>query len=227
MTDTYAGDSVTRAGDLTTYSTATVHEITGSYARVLDTVGTGASSAYDGAAFNGRAVMTDGRAVAGTYYENYVPTDTGFVAVSIVFFQDDSEIARASRAAWPRPSPPAAPAAWSRPSPSSGSISLPGTFRTPPPPSTPLPDRSLEVLRGRRTIVWFDGADVVGWHLVSGDCVPLGPLAGGAAEPFAGRWDRLASPGEIWVTRFAIDYADGITRELVIRVAVRAPGLVE
>ena len=82
VTDTYAGDSVTRAGDVTTYSTETVHEITGSYARVLDTVGTGASSAYDGAAFNRRAVMTDGRAVAGTYYENYVPTDRGFVPVS-------------------------------------------------------------------------------------------------------------------------------------------------
>ena len=73
VTDTYAGDSITRAGDVTTYSTETVHEITGSYARVLDTVGTGTSSAYDGAAFNGRAVMTDGRAVAGTYYEEFAP----------------------------------------------------------------------------------------------------------------------------------------------------------
>ena len=263
VTDTYAGDSITRAGDVTTYSTETVHEITGSYARVLDTVGTGTSSTYDGAAFNGRAVMTDGRAVAGTYYENYVPTDSGFVAVSIVFFQDDSEVARASRAAWPQPGPsavpvagpgsgPSAPAGASPsfdafPLPSVGGVrglpgvpvggavapgidqgaAPPGSAFRPAPPSAPLPDRSIEVLRGRRTVLSFDGPDVLAWRLVSGECVPLGPLAGGPADPFTGRWDRLASPGESWVTRFAIGYADGITRELVVRVAVRAPGLVE
>ena len=56
VTDTYVADVVTSSGPLTTYSTATVHESTGSYARVLDTVGTGASSAFDGDAFNGRFV---------------------------------------------------------------------------------------------------------------------------------------------------------------------------
>ena len=35
------------SGDTTTYTTDTVHEITGSYARVLESVGTGGSSAYD------------------------------------------------------------------------------------------------------------------------------------------------------------------------------------
>src|SRR5207237_952130 len=48
VTDTYAGSAVIRTGDTTTYTTDTVHEITGSYARVLESVGTGGSSAYDG-----------------------------------------------------------------------------------------------------------------------------------------------------------------------------------
>ena len=47
VTDTYTGDSVTRSGPLTTYTTETVHETTGSYARVLETVATGGSSGYD------------------------------------------------------------------------------------------------------------------------------------------------------------------------------------
>src|SRR5881394_4676706 len=94
VTDTYVADVVTSSGPLTTYSTATIHESTGSYARVLDIVGTGASSAFDGSAFNGRRTLGDGRSVAGTYYENYALTDGGFVPVSIVFFQDDAELAR-------------------------------------------------------------------------------------------------------------------------------------
>ena len=79
VTDTYVADVVTSSGPLTTYSTTTVHESTGSYARVLDTVGTGASSAFDGSAFNGRRTLGDGRSVAGTYYENYVLGADGFV----------------------------------------------------------------------------------------------------------------------------------------------------
>ena len=94
VTDTYVADVVTVDGPLTTYSTSTVHESTGSYARVLGTVATGVESAFDGAAFNGRSSLTDGRGVAGTYYENYILTDGDFVPVSIVFFQDDAELAR-------------------------------------------------------------------------------------------------------------------------------------
>ena len=103
VTDTYVADVVTESGPLTTYTTTTVHESTGSYARVLDTVGTGTLSSFDGAAFNGRATLTDGRAVAGTYYENYVLTGEGFVPVSVVFFQDDAELARQRAANMPAP----------------------------------------------------------------------------------------------------------------------------
>src|SRR5206468_4340073 len=94
VTDTYVADVVTSSGPVTRYSTATVHESTGSYARVLDIVGTGASSSFDGSAFNGRRALGDGRAVAGAYYENYVLGADGFVPVSVVFFQDDAELAR-------------------------------------------------------------------------------------------------------------------------------------
>ena len=104
VTDTYVADVVTTSGPLTTYSTTTVHESTGSYARVLDVVATGARSAYDGAAFNGRRALSDGRAIAGTYYQNYVEIDGRFVPVSVVFFQDDAEWQRLSA-----PTPPPTP----------------------------------------------------------------------------------------------------------------------
>src|SRR5207302_158340 len=113
VTDTYVADVVTSSGPLTTYSTATIHESTGSYARVLDIVGTGASSAFDGSAFNGRRTLGDGRSVAGTYYENYVLIDGGFVPISVVFFQDDAELARlvavATRSPAVTASPPSLP----------------------------------------------------------------------------------------------------------------------
>jgi hypothetical protein len=241
VTDTWAGDSVTRSGPVTTYTTETVHETTGSYARVLETVATGGQSAYDGAAFNGRAALTDGRSVAGTYYENYIWTDTGFVPVSVVFFQDDSEIAREQTRARAEPSPVAT--AKPSPAPSSGSAPAaattpprvrddptpPVSAPTPPPvrPSVLLPDRSIEVLRGRRTTISFLGADVRSWRYLSGEGVALGALAGTAADPFTARWDALAPAGATWVVRFLVDYADGTNHERVLRVSVRAPGLVE
>jgi hypothetical protein len=244
VTETYAGDSVTRIGPITTYSTETTHQTTGSYARVLESVSTGASSGYDGTAFNGRASLTDGRAVAGTYYENYVRTDGGFVPVSVVFFQDDLEIARASRAAQRRPAGPAAaavppaappPAVLADPR-ATGGIG-PVVERADPSPIAPgliplrepkpLSDRSIEVLRGRRTSISLSGQGVRTWRLLSGEGVALGALAGTVDDPFVARWDRLPSPGATWVVRFVVDRVDGTSGELVVLVAVRAPGLVE
>ena len=240
VTDAYAGESITRSGALTTYTTETVHESTGSYARVLETVLTGGSSAYDGAAFNGRAALTDGRSVAGTYYENYIWTGAGFVPVSVVFFQDDSEIARERSRARAEPSPVVA--AQRTPAPSSGSgpaatATLPPVRADPASPATPtprpvrpsvlLPDRSIEVLRGRRTTISFFGDDVRSWRFLSGEGVALGALAGSAADPFVARWDVLAPAGVTWVVRFLVGYADGTTHERVLRIMVRAPGLVE
>lgn len=246
VTETYAGDSVVQSGPVTTYSTDTVHEITGSYARVLESVGTGGASAYDGAAFNGRAALTDGRAVAGTYYENYIRTDYGFVPVSVVFFQDDAEIARASGPAAPPATPAAAPAtaaptlpAVSIPSAAVGPLAPQGGSVTPivelVDPATPAPprssilldDRALEVLRGRRIAISFFGPDVRTWRYVSGHAVSLGALSGTSADPFVARWDHLAPPGSAWALHFSVDYADGTSHDLTVRVTVRAPGLVE
>src|SRR5207245_4944604 len=109
FTNTYVAYLDTSNGPLTTYSTATVHESTGSYARALDTVGTGTSSAFDGSAFNGRRTLGDGRSVAGTYYENYAFIDGGFVPVSVVFFQDDAELARLRAIGTPPPAVPSPP----------------------------------------------------------------------------------------------------------------------
>jgi hypothetical protein len=244
VTETYAGDSVIQSGAITTYTTATIHETTGSYARVLESVGTGGSSAYDGAAFNGRAALTDGRAVAGTYYENYIRTDWGFVPVSVVFFQDDAEVARAAAPSAPTPTSPASPAVISPVTlvlpvtpgaalpiaPATGAVTPvadPPAVRSPAPSSTLLADRALEVLRGRRIAIALAGSDVRAWRYVSGGAVALGALSGTAADPFIARWDSLAPAGSAWVLRFLVDYADGTSHDLSIRVTVRAPGLVE
>lgn len=106
VTEVYVADVISVSGPVTTYSTTTIADTPGTYARVVDTVGTGVSSAFDGAAFNGRATFGDGRAVAGTYYENFVLAGGAFVPVSIVFFQDDSITAGA-----PTPTPAPTPAA--------------------------------------------------------------------------------------------------------------------
>ena len=249
VSETYLDDVVTHNGAVTTYATETVHEITGSYARVLESVPTGALSGYDGAAFNGRAALTDGRAVAGTYYENYVRTDGGFLAVSIVFFQDDIEIARASQAAAQAPQgrsvPPAAtadaPAVPPPPAPVAppiGSVDPrvdagpvrrdPDPIRRPDPSAPPsLPGMTLEVLRARRAAITFTYPGAVGWRFISGEGVALGRVSGGPADRFIARWDRLAPVGGAWLDRFQVDFADGTTRELMVRVVVRAPGLVE
>lgn len=140
VTDTYVGDVVATNGGTTTYSTTTVHESTGTYARVIDTVATGASSAFDGTSFNGRGALTDGRALAGTYYENFVLTASGYVPVSIVFFQDDSESRRRATGASPTPAPsapaPSTPAATAAPA---GALVTPWGVVTPRGVVTPTP----------------------------------------------------------------------------------------
>jgi hypothetical protein len=252
VTDVYAGDAVVHSGRVTTYTTDTVHEITGSYARVLQSVGTGDGSAFDGASFNGRASLTDGRPVAGTYYENFVHTEYGFTSVSVVFFQDDSEMARSS-APLPVAAPPVAseaPPSLSAPPPSPSVAPIEGSeapivgyvtpsiderdravvppaLTTTPPVTSALPDRSIEVLRGRRISIRFPGTEVRAWRLVSTEGIVLGPLSGMAGEPFVIRWDRLAPPNMWSISRFVLDNADGSSHELLVHVMVRAPGLVE
>ena len=252
VTETYVADVVVHSGALTTYATETTVETTGSYARVLETVPTGAASEYDGSAFNGRAALTDGRSVAGTYYENYVRTEDGFLPVSVVFFQDDSEVARAARDIVGAPSAPSLVAAPSAPAavgeaplstfPATSPLPAPAIGTTAPvieradlPPLTPaaprrnahVSDRSVEVLRGRRTAMSFAAPDVARWRFLSGEGVALGPVAGSSAEPFLMRWDVLAPPAAAWVLRFAIEYDDGTSGDLSVRVVVRAPALVQ
>ena len=181
VTDTYVGDVVANNGGTTIYSTTTVHESTGTYARVIDTVDTGASSAFDGTSFNGRGALTDGRALAGTYYENFVLTAGGYVPVSIVFFQDDSESKRRSEVPSPAPSPspgatpPTAATPPTTASVPSGGATGPRSVATPIPsfkPTTPMAPAAprlragvalasdgpvlgaAEVLRGRLVHFW-------------------------------------------------------------------------
>lgn len=185
VTEVYAGDVVTVAGPVTTYATVTVQDSPGTYARVVDTVGTGSASAYDGAAFNGRAALDDGRSVAGTYYENFVLAGGAFVPVSIVFFQDDSAVAPvptpvpaappatpaplpsptpAPRAPAPTPVPTAAPTAWVVPAAEPAPAATPAPTEPPRPPelrtgvarsSLGGPHSAIEVIRGRAIDLWI------------------------------------------------------------------------
>lgn len=182
VTEVYVADVVTVSWPVTTYSTATIADTPGTYARVADTVATGAASPYDGVAFNGRASLWDGRPIAGTYYENFVVANGSFVPVSVVFFQDDSDIAVAP-APTPAPiMPTPAPGVPAPPEPTPTPASTPTPAPQPvarvdpiaePPPAPPSPRRipvvrpgiaasplgdiafSLEVLRGRSIALWF------------------------------------------------------------------------
>jgi len=239
VTDTYVADVVTSSGPLTTYSTTTVHESTGSYARVLDTVSTGASSAFDGSAFNGRHTLGDGRSVAGTYYENYALIDGGFVPISVVFFQDDAELARLLAVATRSPAVTAAPGCC----PATRPVSMPAST---PPPARPIrpgmsllpvsaPLSSVEVLRGRAVTLWprafVDDREVpvLTWALVAGDPGEALAVAGSGGAPFRTSWRRLAPPGAAYdlVFRMEVDLPETghRTADARISVVVRSPAL--
>lgn len=144
VTEVYVADIVTVSGPLTTYATATIADTPGTYARVADTVGTGGWSPFDGAAFNGRASLGDGRQVAGTYYENFVISNGSFVPVSVVFFQDDADLA-GTPAPTPTPAPTSTPAPTATPAPvptqapASIPTPVPAVAASPGPTSTPAP----------------------------------------------------------------------------------------
>ena len=250
VTDTYVADVVTSSGPLTTYTTATVHESTGSYARVLDTIGTGAASRFDGSAFNGRRALADGRSVAGTYYENYVLTAGGFVPINIVFFQDDADIARALTA-----TPPSSPVVPPSPSPttraslptccdaarSAAPIASPTASPTRPvrpgisllPVGAPL--TTVEVLRGRtvslysRAFVDEREVPVRSWTVISGDSGDAPVTAGSGTVPFRASWARLAPAGSAYelVFRIEVDIPETGHRvvDAAIAVVVRSPAL--
>jgi hypothetical protein len=257
VTDTYVGDVVAINGGTTTYSTTTVHESTGTYARVIDTVDTGASSRFDGSSFNGRGALTDGRALAGTYYENFVLTTSGYIPVSIVFFQDDSESRRRGAVASPTPAP-SATAATSTPTATAapaGSLIASRRVSTPAPsfqPTAPIapaaprlragvalapdgpPLASAEVLRGRLVQFWprafaNDGAvPIRSWRLLSAQPDRVSANSGNS-EPLAAQWIQMPDPGVRWSLRFEIltELAPTERLEAQIAITVRSPALID
>jgi hypothetical protein len=252
VTDTYVSDVVATKDATTTYSTTTVHESTGTYARVLDTVGTGSSSAFDGAAFNGRGALTDGRALAGTYYENFVLTRSGYVPVSVVFFQDDSETKRRAAA-----SPPPAAAtpnvtagsATASAVPSPRGSSVPAPSLRPLAPIVPVAPTlragvalasdgptlsAAEVLRGRLVYFWPRAfandvaVPIRSWRLVSAQPDQISAPFG-SVEPLVARWIRMPAAGVRWSLRFEIitDIAPTERLQAEISVTLRSPALVD
>jgi len=199
VTDTYVGDVVATTGVTTTYSTTTVHESTGTFARVIDTVDTGTASVFDGAAFNGCGALTDGRSVAGTYYENFVLTPDGYVPVSIVFFQDDSETRRGTTASSASPSPTTAPRPTASPSPVDAPAS-PGIVTPAPsfPPQIPTVRPQLPTAPAARTLrvgiaLASDGPTLASAEVLRGRLVQLWPRAFDNGAPTPIRSWRLLS----------------------------------
>lgn len=250
VTETYVGSVIETTGPTTTYSTTTVHESTGTYARVVDSVASGVSSAFDGLAFNGRGALGDGRALAGTYYENFVLTASGFVPVSIVFFQDDSETRRGASA----PSPtPAATVPRPTPAPTLGPIVTHPAVRSAQPArrTQPVPVRpnyragvalakdgpllvSAEVLRGRAVAFWPRAlandsfVPLRSWRLLS--TAPDRIWSGeGSAGPFVAQWIRMPPSDAPWMLRFELftDTTPTVRLEAQIAIFVRSPALID
>jgi len=250
VTDIYAGDVITTSGVTTTYSTSTVHESPGTYARVIDVVDTGASSAFDGTSFNGRGALTDGRALAGTYYENFVLTAAGYVPVSIVFYQDDAESRRRASALSPSPVPstPAATAAPAVSAVASRAVVTPAPSFKPGAPIAPAarlqvgvalaPDGptlgSAEVLRGRLVHFWPRAfandiaVPIRSWRLVSAEPDRVSATVGNV-EPLAAQWIRMPNAGVRWSLRFEIFTVLAPTERLEaqISITVRSPALID
>ena len=250
VTDTYVADVIATSDATTVYSTTTVHESTGTYARVVDTVDTGASSPFDGMAFNGRGALTSGQALAGTYYENFVLTSDGYVPVSIVFFQEDSETKRrqavSSPAVTPKPSAsPVAAVTTVRPR---NEVAAPPLIKEQVPiePARPTlragvslaPDgptlTSAEVLRGRLVRFWPRvfannvAVPIRSWRLVSAQPDRISATTG-STQPLAAQWLRMPAPGVSWSLRFEIfsEVAPTERLEAEISVTLRSPALVD
>lgn len=181
VTKVWAGDVVTKTGPVTTYTSSTVQQNAGTYAKQVATVSTGQKSAYDSSLSNPRATLTDGRAVSGDIYANYVWTGSTLRLDRYVFFQDDLEIARQA-AARPTAAPVLTPAATALPAAPTPrpipimtpapvvAVAAPGPAPSAPRPTpTPRPRQvsayvalaaqgdalaRIEVLRGRRVDLW-------------------------------------------------------------------------
>jgi hypothetical protein len=184
VTDVYTGNAVTTAGETTTYTTTTEHDTPGTYARVIDVVGTGSGSGYDGASFNGRSSLPDGRQVAGTYYEDFVLTASGLVSVNIVFFQDDRD-ARSGGSSTPPPVPTPAPTAAPTPAPLPSARPTPANAvepvaPTPRPAATrepaPVPPPAPRVATAAVALA-RDGASLAAIDVLRGRSVELWPRA--------------------------------------------------
>ncbi len=252
VADVYVRNEVTRSGEVTTYSTLTEHRVIDTYARPVGTVRTGEASPFDGAAFNGRTALSTGELVAGTYYEDYVWTGDRFVRANIVFFQDDTELARRrDRESLPvvprevpgpepggRTDPPPAPSGPGR-EPPDHDAATPTTLEVGlDPTGGPALRDTLEVSRGARYAfaVNVRGTPAVvleAWQLVDGtNNAWNAPGWHAASDRLIGNWLRLPLPDASWTLtlRVRVHRLSGgptLETEKDVRIFVRSPAVVE
>lgn len=167
VTDVYAGERVTTAGPTTRFEALTERADPGTFAKLIATAHTGERSDIDARAWNARRTLSDGRPVAGAFYENYVCDRYGCQVDKIVFFQDDEETARLAA------SPPPAP------------ISAPSDPPAPAPPSGPV---TVVAVGAPPSDAWGGGAPALVTPLVERDVLPatIGPGPGAGSGPASG-----------------------------------------
>jgi len=135
VTEVWTSDIVSTQGTTTTYSSTTASAHPGTSAELVASVATGEASPYDALLFNRRTSLTDGRAVKGDVYANYVWNGYDWVFDKYVFFQDDLELARLAQT--PIPTPP--PASIQPPSATPPPSTAPAAVPTPVPTASPMP----------------------------------------------------------------------------------------
>jgi hypothetical protein len=180
-----------------------------------------------------------------------VLTTNGYVPVSIVFFQDDSESRRRASAQSPSPAP-SAPAATSVPgggAVASRAVVTPAPSFKPTTPIAPAPPKlragvalapdgatlgSAEVLRGRMVHFWPRAfandvaVPIRSWRLLSVQPDHISAHSGDL-EPLAAQWIQMPASGVRWSLRFEIftELAPTERLEAQISITVRSPALID
>lgn len=103
------GDVVSQQGNTTTYRTTTAQMDAGTFAKKVDSVGTGQASRYDARASGQRLTNSSGAGVSGDWYASYVCTGAGCTLSGFVFFADDRETRAAPQPTAPPPPLPTLP----------------------------------------------------------------------------------------------------------------------
>ncbi len=101
----YAGDVVSSSGASTTITTSSVQQDPGTVARVVEIVGTGQATAFEGQTLNQRLGFADGTQSGGQVIETFYYAGSSWIHSSYVFWHDDSLTSLTAPVPTPAPTP--------------------------------------------------------------------------------------------------------------------------